>query len=95
MADSDFIPTTWADAVTPITAAQLNRVEAGVELANDRLDAVEAGGSGYTDEQARDAVGSALIAGAGIAVTVDDTGNTITVASTAMNPIAAAIIFGG
>lgn len=36
----------------------------------------------YTDEQARDAVGSALTAGSGISVTVDDPGNTITVAST-------------
>jgi hypothetical protein len=33
---------------------------------------------GYTDEQARDAIGTALVAGAGLAKTVNDAGDTIT-----------------
>jgi hypothetical protein len=35
--------------------------------------------SGYTDEQARDAVGTALTAGTGIAITVNDPSDTITI----------------
>jgi hypothetical protein len=35
----------------------------------------------YTDEQARDAVGSALVAGTGISIVVDDGADTITVSS--------------
>lgn len=35
----------------------------------------------YTDEQARDAIGAALVAGTGIAVTVDDGADTITIAT--------------
>lgn len=40
------------------------------------------GGSSYTDEQARDAIGTALVAGTGITVTVNDGSDTITIAST-------------
>lgn len=36
----------------------------------------------YTDENARDAIGAALVAGANITITVDDAGNTITIAAT-------------
>lgn len=39
-----FTPTTWVDGSaggTPITAAQLNRVEAGVESMDDRVTALE------------------------------------------------------
>ena len=36
----------------------------------------------FTDERARDAVGAALVEGAGINITVDDAGDTITIAST-------------
>lgn len=36
----------------------------------------------YTDEAARDALGAALVAGNNVTVTVDDPGNTITVAAT-------------
>lgn len=43
---------------------------------------VSAGGGGsYTDEQVRDVVGAALVAGAGITITVDDVADTITVSS--------------
>jgi hypothetical protein len=52
------------------------------------------GGSTYTDEQARDAVGAALVAGSGIAIVVNDAADTITV-STTLNPFAAAIVLGG
>lgn len=45
-------------------------------------DSVEAAAAaGYTDEQARDAIGSALVAGSGITVTVNDPSDTITIAS--------------
>jgi hypothetical protein len=40
------------------------------------------GFTGYTDEAARDAIGSALVAGANTTITVDDSLNTITIAST-------------
>lgn len=36
-------------------------------------------GAGYTDEQARDAIGTAIVAGSGLDVTVDDAGNIITI----------------
>jgi hypothetical protein len=36
--------------------------------------------AGYSDEQARDAIGAALVAGDNISITVDDAGNTITIA---------------
>jgi hypothetical protein len=39
-------------------------------------------GGGYTDEQARDAIGTALVEGAGIDITVNDPADTITIAST-------------
>lgn len=39
-------------------------------------------GAGYTDEQARDAIGTALVEGAGIDITVNDGADTITIAST-------------
>lgn len=37
-------------------------------------------GGGYTDEQVRDVIGAALVAGTGITVTVNDAGDTITIA---------------
>lgn len=37
--------------------------------------------SAYTDEMARDAIGAALVAGANVTITVDDAGNTITIAA--------------
>jgi hypothetical protein len=39
-------------------------------------------GLGYTDEEARDAIGAALVAGAGIAIVVNDGADTITISST-------------
>lgn len=38
--------------------------------------------AGYSDEQARDAIGAALVAGSGITITVNDPADTITVAAT-------------
>lgn len=46
--------------------------------------------SGYTDEQARDAIGAALVAGSNITITVNDPADTITIGSSAgsgFNPI--------
>ena len=53
-----------------------------VQEALAELDAA-AGGASYTDEQARDAIGAALVAGSGISVTVNDPGDTITIATAA------------
>ena len=39
-------------------------------------------GTGYTDEQARDAIGAALVAGSGISITVNDGADTIIIAAT-------------
>ena len=39
------------------------------------------GGSGYTDEQVRDVIAAALVAGTGITITPDDAANTITIAA--------------
>lgn len=44
------------------------------------VDALIAGG-GYTDEKARDALGTALVGGSGITVTVNDPSDTITIAA--------------
>lgn len=46
------------------------------------VDSAIIAGAGYTDEQARDAIGAALVEGAGIDITVDDGANTITIAAT-------------
>lgn len=39
----------------------------------------------YTDEEARDAIGTALTAGSNVSINVDDAGNTITISSTDTN----------
>lgn len=45
------------------------------------LDEIAAGG-GYTDEQVRDVISAALVAGSGVTITPDDPGDTITIAAT-------------
>jgi hypothetical protein len=52
---------------------------------------VTGGGGSYTDEEARDAVGNALVADTGIAITLDDPLNTITILNTA--PVNAANLY--
>jgi hypothetical protein len=42
---------------------------------------VDTSGGSYTDESARDAIGTALVAGTGAAIVVDDGGDTITIAA--------------
>lgn len=59
-----------ADAANYYTAAE---VDAGFMVAGAVTQ--------YTDEMARDAVGTALVAGSNITITVDDPGNTITIAA--------------
>jgi hypothetical protein len=51
----------------------------------------------YTDEQARDAIGAALVAGTGVSVTVSDPSDTITIAATLDETQIALIaqVFGG
>ena len=46
----------------------------------DTHEAIAAPAAGYTDEQALDAVGTAIVAGPGLTKTVDDAANTITLA---------------
>lgn len=63
--------TVWQDGQaggTPITAAELNRIEG---LIAD------------VPEQARDAIGAALVAGANVTITRDDAANTIAIAAAA------------
>jgi hypothetical protein len=59
--------------------------------------AIADGFTGYTDEAARDAIGSALVAGANTTITVDDALNTITIASTGggSSSIADILMLGG
>jgi len=71
----------WQDGVSPITAAELNRIEGNTADAASRIGTLESGGAGYTDEQARDAVGAALRGTEGASVTLDDDGDTITIRS--------------
>jgi hypothetical protein len=40
-------------------------------------------GAGYTDEQVRDVIGAALVAGSNVTITVNDAGDTITIAASA------------
>lgn len=47
----------------------------------DKIEAVVAGG-GYTDEQVRDVIGAALVAGTNITITVNDGADTITIDAT-------------
>lgn len=63
-----------------------------VQAALAELDAA-VGGGGYTDEQARDAIGAALVAGTDITITVNDGANTITIDSTAGGGTASAPTF--
>lgn len=46
---------------------------------NDAGELVLVDGSGYTDEMARDAIGAALVAGAGVDIVINDAGDTITI----------------
>lgn len=43
---------------------------------------VEIGAVGYSDEQVRDVIGTALVQGTGISITVNDAGDTITISAT-------------
>jgi hypothetical protein len=53
------------------------------DAVRDAIEALVAGIPGsYTDEQARDAIGAALVAGTNIAITVNDAGDTITIDAT-------------
>lgn len=61
---------TLPDVLVPASIARDSEVTAAIEAAQ------------YTDEQARDVVASALVAGSNITITVDDVANTITIGST-------------
>lgn len=55
----------------PISAADINAIAAAVNAL-----------SNYTDEQVRDVIGAALVAGTNVTITVNDAGDTITIAAT-------------
>ena len=61
---------TLPDVLVPASIARDSEVAAAIEAAQ------------YTDEQARDVVASALVAGSNITITVDDLANTITIGAT-------------
>lgn len=64
------------------TLVSLNFTGTGVTATDDGSGNVQvdiAGAAGYTDEQARDAIGAALAGSGGITVTVNDPGDTITI----------------
>lgn len=63
------------DVVYDPTASGLTATD--VQAAIDEL---ASGGGSYTDENARDAIGAALVAGAGITITPNDGADTITIA---------------
>lgn len=89
--------TDWVDTpstATPVMAADLLRIEQGIaDAQNPTLATVATTGSytdltnqpvipaAYTDENARDAIGAALVAGANVTITVNDAADTITVAA--------------
>jgi hypothetical protein len=67
---ADIDPT--SDADKPVSTATQAALDLKLDIA-----------SAYTDEQVRDVIASALVAGTDITITPDDTANTITIASTA------------
>lgn len=74
-ADVDFDPT----GLALLTATNVQDVLEQIDAA---IDALPGGGGDYTDEQARDAIGAALVAGAGINIAVNDSADTITISAT-------------
>lgn len=68
---------TLPDVLVPASIARDSEVTAAIEAAQ------------YTDEQVRDVVASALVAGSNITITVDDVANTITIGSTGPVPVTA------
>ncbi len=75
-AASDVTSGTFADA--RIAESNVTQHEAALTITESQISDL----GHYTDEQVRDAIGTALTAGAGITVTPDDGADTITVAST-------------
>lgn len=95
-----------ASTISDFTEASQDVIGAMVTAAGGSYDdgagTITLPGGGYTDEQVRDVIGTALVEGAGIDITVNDAGDTITVASTitqytdenARDAIGAAIVEG-
>ena len=76
-----------ADAADSHDASAVSFVPTGTIAATDVQAAIaevaaEAGASAYTDEQARNAIGVALVQGSNITITVNDAADTITIAGT-------------
>lgn len=74
LADTAVTPATYGDAthVGQFTVDQQGRLTFAQNVAIT---------PGYTDEQARDAIGTALVAGSNVTITVNDAGDTITIAA--------------
>lgn len=82
-----YSPQTWSDGSgggTPLSAARLTHIETGVEDADTRLTAVEAGklDTSTAPELIRDTMASALVAGSNVTITPNDGADTITIAAT-------------
>jgi len=68
----------------PVIATLVDLAATGgrVPVIETKLATIASGATAYTDEAARDAIGTALVAGSGITITVNDGADTITVAVT-------------
>lgn len=80
-----YTPQTWIDkpsTATPVNADRLNAMEQGIEDAASVADLALP--LAAAAELIRDTIGSTLVGGAGITVTVDDAGNTITITANAV-----------
>jgi len=73
-----YIPQTWVNSspATPLNADRLTHIELGIQTAQETAEA------GSNAEAVRDIIAAALVAGANITITPDDSGDTITIAST-------------
>lgn len=69
-----FIGGTWEAASLTSTWGEI-----GGDIADQADLSAAIAAATYTDEQARDALGAALVAGANVTITVDDSGDTITI----------------
>lgn len=87
--------TTKGDMIVATGSATPVRVGVGTNAQVWTADSAQTAGAhwadapaGYSDEQARDAIGAALVEGANISITVDDAGNTITIAADGSGSVA-------
>lgn len=78
----------------PITVRTGKLFDRQLDRALDYLESLGGGGGSTDPEIVRDTIASALVAGSGVTITVDDPGNTITIAAGAANGGTATLGFG-